>query len=112
MSRWNVLTIRLIFYKSHANLESKERKSELIIFFLSFSFDSLHNIADRKKCLIDIEGRSYEKAAGDIWNSSNDLCLKHTCEIGPNGIPIESTFREYCLHSCSNVCEIWFIDRF
>lgn len=79
--------------------------NSLIFIFFSFLFDFCHGVADRKKCLVDIRGQTYEKAAGDIWNSSDDFCLKHTCEIGPNGIPIESTFREYCSHSCSNVCE-------
>lgn len=44
-----------------------------------------------------------EKSAGDVWNSSIDLCLKHTCELNSNGTAVESTFREYCYLTCSNV---------
>lgn len=57
----------------------------------------------KSKCIVNIDGRMLEKTVGEVWNSPNDLCLKHTCEIAPNGIAVESTFQEYCYHKCNNV---------
>lgn len=47
-----------------------------------------------------IDGVAVEKQVGDVWSSADDLCSKHTCEIDQTGEPIESSFREYCSHSC------------
>lgn len=54
-------------------------------------------------CRILVDGITLVKQIGDVWNSADDLCLKHTCEIDQTGEPVESTFREYCSHSCLNV---------
>lgn len=58
-----------------------------------------------------MNGKLMEKSIGDVWNSVDDLCQKYTCEMGPNGEALEKSFREYCLHSCHNVCCVNFVCR-
>lgn len=68
--------------------------------------DSSHPVTGEKTCRVLVDGITLDKRIGDVWSSAYDLCLKHTCEIDQIGEPAESTFREYCSHSCLNVCKI------
>lgn len=80
-----------------------------------YSYPCLHNLnkfifslnvlpLETSKCQVRINGHLTEKLVGEIWNSSSDVCMKHTCEIDSKGAAVERTFREYCYHTCSNVC--------
>lgn len=77
--------------------ESQYPRNKCVFYIIPFL------ILDGSNCTVKIDGKTVNKAVGEIWNSSKDLCLKHTCEIEPNGTAIESTFREYCSHQCNNV---------
>lgn len=79
------------------NHNFREINMQFYTHIIPFSF------LDESNCTVKIDGKTINKAIGEIWSSSKDLCLKHTCEIGPNGTAIESTFSEYCSHHCNNV---------
>lgn len=64
---------------------------------------NMNNFIESPKCHVRINGQLSQKAIGDIWNSSSELCTKHTCEIDASGRPAEKTFREYCIQTCQNV---------
>lgn len=64
-------------------------------------------MVDPSTCHVIMDGVELEKQVGDVWSSTDDLCLKHTCELDQTGGPIESTFSEYCSHACLNVCKFY-----
>ncbi|XP_059618869.1 uncharacterized protein LOC132263226 [Phlebotomus argentipes] len=59
----------------------------------------------KDKCVVRIDGRSVLKSLGDTWDS-DDPCSKHICDYGPEGKPMEKTFKEYCYHTCNNEYEL------
>lgn len=59
--------------------------------------------AESSKCLVFIDGNPVEKHNGDVWTTSDDLCMKHTCELTAKGVPKVTTFQEYCYYTCYNV---------
>lgn len=62
----------------------------------------LSSAAEKSKCLVFVDGKPVEKQIGDVWTTSDDLCMKHTCELSSKGVPKATTFQEYCYYTCYN----------
>lgn len=68
-----------------------------------FSLYLLISNAENTKCVVNIKGIITFKSVGDIWDSSDNQCVKHICDMGPFGNAVETIFREYCNHNCEKV---------
>lgn len=72
---------------------------------LCFVSNFIFLFSDLPKCHIQVNDVLIEKSVGDVWNSTSDTCMKHTCEVDDRGNAVERTFREYCTahHTCNDV---------
>ncbi|XP_055302470.1 uncharacterized protein LOC129568512 isoform X2 [Sitodiplosis mosellana] len=74
----------------------------LFMKILVFSMGASEVIVSKEntKCVVNINGNVTLKSIGDMWDSSENQCIKHICEVGTFGNAVETLFREYCDHNC------------